>query len=244
MKKIIFMTGLILFIATVLFASYKDALKLFEQKDYRASLKMIADELETANDKKEGSPNYNLRFLAAHNHWKLGNNKSAIDHFTRCIEIKPGSADPYTDLAMLYFEIKKYPEAENMGRRGLEVEKSAMLYYVMGLVSLKKENFWKAKEMFEKANSINPEFYYSYNSLGMTLMKLKKYSEANTAFSAAHAIKPKSIEIINNLGMSYEKLGKNNEAYEYYKKALALDDSNKVVAANIERIKTRVKEKN
>ncbi len=239
MKKIILSVCLIIFMKTILFASYAEALKLYEKGDYKNSLKMIAAELQVANDAKPDSPNYNLRFLAAHNHWKLGNIKSGIDHFTRCMEINKKKVDPYIDLTMLQIEAKKYGEADATARRGLELEKSPLLYYLLGQVSLKRENFWKAKEMFEKANSIDPELYASYNGLGIALMRLKKYSEANTAFSAAHAIKPKSAEILNNIGLSYEKLGKNKEALEYYESAKALDDKNPVVAKNLARLKKK-----
>ena len=240
MKKIMATVAVLLFAGTSVYASYKEALKLYEQNDHKASLKMIADELETANDMKPDSPNYNLRFLAAHDHWKLGNTKSAIDHFTRCMAIKK-TVDPYIDLALLQIELKKYAEADATARKGMEIEKSPMLFYIMGIASLKRENFWKAKEMFEKANSLNPDLYFSYNALGITLMKLKKYGEANTAFSAAYAVKPRSAEIMNNLGMSYEKLGKIKDAFEYYKKALTLDEKNQVIAANVERVKGKVK---
>ncbi|OHD67440.1 MAG: hypothetical protein A2W19_03160 [Spirochaetes bacterium RBG_16_49_21] len=239
MKKLLLATILVAFMNSALLASYAEALKLFEKKDYKNSLKIIAGELEIANDANPGSPNYNLRFLAAHNHWKLGNMKSAVDHFTRCIEIKKNTAAPYIDLAMLQIEIKKYGDAEITAKRGLTVEKSPLLYYLLGLISLKKENFWRAKEMFEKANSLDPELHYSYNALGIALMRLKKYGEANTAFSAAYAMKPKSAEILNNLGMSYEKLGKTKEALEYYEKAGALDDKNRVVSDNLARLKKK-----
>ena len=242
MKKIIIVLGLMMLSSQILHASYKKALELYEKKDYKASLKMIADELETANDANPESPNYNLRYLAAHDHWKLGNSKPAIDHFLKCIQIKKQKVDPYIDLALLQLEIKKYGESEATAKRGLEVEKSPLLYYIMGMVSLKRDNLWKAKELFEKADSLNPELYFSYNALGITLMRLKKYSEANTAFSAASAIKPKSVEILNNLGMSYEKLGKTNEAYEYYKKANSIDEKNGTVTDNIARLKPRIKD--
>jgi tetratricopeptide (TPR) repeat protein len=239
MKKSIIFLCFIIFMKPLLFASYAEALKLYEKKDYKNSLKMIASELQVANDAKPDSPNYNLRFLAAHNHWKLGNTKSAVDHFTRCMDINKKKVDPYIDLAMLQIEAKKYGDAENMARRGLELEKSPLLYYLLGLVSLKRENFWKAKEMFEKANSIDPELYVSYNAMGIALMRLKKYSEANTAFSAANAIKPKSAEILNNMGMSYEKLGKHKEALEYYENARAMDENNSAVAKNLARLKKK-----
>ncbi|TFH40492.1 MAG: hypothetical protein E4G96_07400, partial [Chrysiogenales bacterium] len=58
---------------TPVFASYEDALKLYEAERYQESLKLVADQLVTDDDFKPNSSNYNLRFLAAHNHWKLGN---------------------------------------------------------------------------------------------------------------------------------------------------------------------------
>jgi len=239
MRKNMLAICLILFMNSILYASYAEALKLYENKDYKNSLKMIAAELEVANDAKPDSPNYNLRFLAAHNHWKLGNTKSAIDHFNRCMEINKKKVDPYIDLAMLLIEAKKYGDAETITKRGLEIEKSYLLYYLQGLISLKRGNFWRAKEMFEKSNSINPELYLSYNALGIALMRLKKYSEANTAFSAALAMKPKSAEILNNIGMSYEKLGKNKEALEYYENARAVDEKNEAVGKNLARLKKK-----
>jgi tetratricopeptide (TPR) repeat protein len=237
MKKLLLATIFLAFMNSALFASYEEALKLFEKKDYKNSLTMIASELEIANDTKPGSPNYNLRFLAAHDHWELGNVNSAISHFTRCIEIRKDAVEPYIDLAMLQLEIRRYGDAEATAIRGLAVKKSPMLYYLLGLVSLKRENFWKAKEMLERANSLNPELYYSYNALGIVLMRLKKYGEANTAFTAAYVIKPKSVEILNNLGRSYEVLGKRKEALEYYERAAGLDGESKVVRENLARLK-------
>jgi len=240
MKACCLFIGLILFSGTALYASYKEALQLFEKKEYRSSLNMIADELVIADDFKPESPNYELRFLAAHNHWKLGSTSSAISHFSRCIEIKKADIAAYIDLSLLQLELKKYADADNTARRGLQIQKSSMLYYILGVASMRRGNYWRAKEMLEKANSIDPDLYYSYNALGITLMKLKKYSEANTAFSAANAIKPKSAEIINNLGMSYEKLGKNKEAYEWYQKAASLSTQNSTVTANLDRVRAKL----
>lgn len=237
MKRLWMAIMLVVIFCGVLHASYEEAVKLYESKKYQESLTMVADMLVTEDDFKAGSPNYNLRFLAAHNHWKLGNFVPASQHFTRCMEIQKDSADPYIDLSLMQVEQKKYGDADATARKGLEVQKEAMLYYVLGYTSLRRENFWRAKEMFEKAIALDPEQYISYNGLGMALMRLQKYGEANTAFSAAHVMRPRSIEILNNLGMSYEKLGKIKEAIDHYSRALALDESNAVVASNLQRVK-------
>jgi Flp pilus assembly protein TadD len=236
MKTII--TVIAIFISSALLASYDDALKLFQDKKYADSLAIVAKDLVGSEDFKPGSPNYKLRFLAAHNHWKLGNDKSAAAHFKRCIEIDKKNPSAYIDLAMMYIELKKYNDADGAASRGLAFSKDAMLYYILGMVNLNTRNYNKAKDFFEKANSVNPELYISYNALGIALMNLQKFSEANTAFSVALAINSDSPEIINNMGMSYEKLGKKNEAAEYYKKASSLDSANETIKTNLKRIES------
>lgn len=239
MKKFCVTAILVILNCGVLYASYEEAVKLYESKQYQESLKMVADMLVTEDDFKAGSPNYNLRFLAAHNHWKMGNFVPASQHFSRCMDIQKNSVDPYIDLALMQVEQKKYGDADSTARKGLDVKKSSMLYYILGYTSLCRENFWRAKEMFEKAIALDPEQHASYNGLGIALMRLQKFGEANTAFSAAHVIRPRSVEILNNLGMSYEKLGKTKEAIENYTRALAIDEKNAVVSANLQRVKSK-----
>jgi len=241
MKKLTLILAVIIAMTQTLFASYEDALKLFEEKKYTESLKILGDELVVANDLVEGSANYKIRFLAAHNHWKLGNEKSVVSHFKRCMDIRKTSVDPYIDLALYQSEIGRLTDAEITVRKGLNVEKSAMLYYILGKVSLKRKNFWRAKELFEKANSIDPEMYISYHDLGIALMGLKKYGDANTAFSVALAIQPGSPVVLNNIGLSLERLGKYKESYSYFKKANSIDMENKVILGNMLRIKEKIK---
>ena len=98
-------------LSTAASASYKEALTMFEAKMYKDSLKMIASELDISRDLEENSPNYNLRYLAAHNHWKLGNLGSAIVHFKKCAEMKKEIPDPIIDLSLLMLDFKRYSEA-------------------------------------------------------------------------------------------------------------------------------------
>ena len=220
-------------------ASYDEALKLFQEKKYKESLQKIAGELNTTDDFNEGSPNFNLRFLAAHNHWKLGNKDSAYSHFKRCMEIKKESVDPYVDSALLMIELKKYGDAERIARKGQGISDSPMFSYILGKISLINKNYPRAKELFEKANSMNQELYISYNDLGIALLNLKKFSQANTAFSIANELHGDSHEILNNLGLSYEKIGDYKKALECFTRAGELDGQNTVIAKNISRVKNR-----
>ena len=241
MKKIILSLILINFFTLCLFAEYEEALKLFQENKYQESLTILGNDLVVSNDLNPDSPNYKIRFLAAHNHWKLGNTKSVIAHFKRCMDIKKSDVNPYIDLSFYHLESKRLKDATTTAKKGLKIQKSAKLYYVLGIISMKHKNYWKAKELFEKANSISQELYYCYNSLGITLMKLQKFSEANAAFSVAHALYSESPRIINNLGMSLEMMGKDTNALKYYEKAEEINSENETIKSNIDRVIKKIK---
>ncbi len=240
MKKTALMICLTLFCSTALFASYDEALKLYQEGRYRESLAMLGNDLVTAKDMEPGSPNYNIRFLAAHNHWKLGNDESAVAHFKKCMQIRKDTVDPYIDLSLMLIERNKLNEADTYAKQGINISRNAMLYFALGRSAMRRKDYWRAKEVLEVANSLDPELYVSYNELGMALMNLKKYGDANTAFSAALAIKGDSPEIISNMGMSLEKMQQYGEALAFYEKAATLQ-SNSAIQENIQRVKKLIK---
>ena len=221
------------------FATYDEALQLFKQNKYKQSLKKVAEILIISDDLKPESPNYKLRYLASQNHMKLGNSKSAIIHLQKCMGIEMNSVNPYIDIALYQIELKKYNEAKKNAIDGLKIGEDSMLYYILGKVALVRREYNKAKEFFEKANSLDSENYVSYNDLGITLMKIKKYNEANTAFSIASMLAPNSSQILNNLGKSYEKLKKYSKAKEFYKKAKKINKNSKIINRNLEKISKR-----
>lgn len=239
MKKLIPALLIIMFSSSA-FASYDRALELYKNGSWKDSLKEIASELDIKKDMAPGFPNYRLRFLAAHNHWKLGNLESASIHFKKCIEMDQ-SADPYIDLALMYLDKGKLADADSYAQKGLKKEKNPMFYYILGETSLKRRNDWRAKEMFEAANALDQENYASYNGLGIALMNLKKYGEADTAFSTALSLAPDSPEVLNNMAVCLEKQGKNKEALETITKAKQLVPGDKATEANLNRIKAKVR---
>ena len=225
--------------ASAAFASYEEALRLFDEKKYGESLKLIASQLDVKLDSDPSSSNYKLRFLAAHNHWKLGTHDSALLHFQKCMQIKPDTVDPYIDAALMLTELKKYGGAESYVKKGLDIKKDAMLYFAYGNISAQSGNYWKAKDLLEKSISLNPELPVAYNSLGMVLMKLDRASEANTAFTAALSMNPGSSEIMNNVGYSLMSMGKYDVAVKYLEKAHLMNPENPAIKANLEFAKTR-----
>jgi tetratricopeptide (TPR) repeat protein len=230
MKKLI-LTFFAILLSSSAFAAYDKALELYQENKFQESLAVCAEDLIMAEDFKPGSPNYKIRYLAAHNHWKLGNVESASIHFRKCMAIDKTKIDPYIDLSMLLIEKRKFKEAGSVIEDGLKVKEDAMLFWLLGKIALERRDYQRARTLFERANGIDPEFYISYNDLGIALMKLGKYGDANAAFSVAYAINPDSMEINNNMAYSLYKMEKKNEALPYIKKAMELASGNESVKA-------------
>jgi len=238
MKKLVF-AFLVIFISSSAFAAYDKALALYQENKFQESLAICAEDLVMADDFKPGSPNYKIRYLAAHNHWKLGNAESASIHFRKCMAIDKTKIDPYIDLSMLLIEKRKFKEAGSVIEDGLQVKEDAMLFWLLGKIAVERNDYQRAKTLFERANGIDPEFYISYNDLGIALMKLGKYGDANAAFSVAYAINPDSAEINNNIACSLYKMGKNNEALPYIKKAMELASGNESIKSLAQKIENK-----
>jgi tetratricopeptide (TPR) repeat protein len=236
-KAIVIIAVFFISLNTALHASYKEALSLYEEKKYKESLEIIARELDVNKDLEKDSPNYNLRFLAAHNHWKLGNLNPAVSHFKRCSEINKDTPDPLIDLSFLMYELKRYGDAAFFAGLANKISEGPVAYNLLGKSAAKTGNFYKAKEYFEKVLSLDPEFVTAYNDLGLVLMKLRKFSEANTAFSAALADMPNSAEVLNNIAMNYEVSGRLDEALKYFSLANEKNPGNLVIKTNLERLK-------
>ncbi len=236
MKKLFFFSLMFIIMYSDVFAAYDQALVLFQEKKYQDSLAVLGKDLIVADDFKQGSPNYKIRFLAAHNHWKLGNVDSASSHFRKCMAIDKTKVDPYIDLAIMLSEKGKLNAAKSVIEDGFNIKEDPMLFWILGRVYYKKGNLSRAKELLEKANAMDPEFYFSYNDLGMVLMKLGKFGDANAAFSVALAIDPESVEINFNIAQSLVMMGKSNDAESYAKKAFGIAPENEAIKSLMKKI--------
>lgn len=235
MKKL-FLFLVLIFIGSSAFATYEQALALFQENKYQESLAILGQDLIVADDFKKDSPNYKIRFLAAHNHWKLGNEDSASAHLRRCMAIDKTKVDPYIDLAIFLTEKGRLNAAASIVEDGLKIKEDPMLFWILGRISYLKKDYPRAKELLEKANSLDPDLYFSYNDLGIVLMKLNKYGDANVAFSVALAINPSSAEINSNIAQSFIMMGKSIDAENYAKKALELAPENENIKNLVKKI--------
>ena len=104
-------------------------------------------------------------------------------------------------------------------------QNDAQLIYLLGLSSIKLENFNNAENYFNKLILLNKNAENLY-ILGNIQKKLKKFDNAIISFEGAIKLNPNFSEAYNNLASTQKLLNKYEEATINYKKAISIKKNN------------------
>jgi tetratricopeptide (TPR) repeat protein len=94
------------------------------------------------------------------------------------------------------------------------------LNYISYKLSLRNEDLDVAKDLIERAISIDPENGYFLDTKGWVEYKRKNFKNAVFYIEKAVSILPNSAEILDHLGDCYLKLNRKKEAVYEWKRAL------------------------
>lgn len=213
---------------------YKKALLAYKERDYEKSLDYIRHVI------KSDMENYNLRYLASHDHWRLGNFEPAVIHMKKCIEIDATNLNPYIDLALLYIKNDKIEAAQVWLRKGINVaEKNkkpvpAKLYNVLSRTYL-----YEGKPYYALTHAENAKAAFKKNKAGVkdkleaimlearAHLALKNFEKAEIAVLWGLSLKENNPVAMNLAGVIYLEWAKNsgnkeyaNTSSEYFSKAL------------------------
>ncbi|MEP6901369.1 MAG: tetratricopeptide repeat protein [Actinomycetota bacterium] len=133
--------------------------------------------------------------------------KTAIDNFEKAVALTPDYID-YTNLGWAYY---------NSAQTSLK-DKNETEY---------KANLIKARDSFEKANTLKPipKVAAAINlNLGMTLTDLGDYQSSINALKLATDLQKDWLPAINELGIAYRKSGDLENAVKQFRKAIDTDD--------------------
>ena len=124
------------------------------------------------------------------------------------------------------FKKNKFEDVIDEGEKLLKWRQNdAQLIYLLGLSSIKLENFNKAENYFNKLILLNKNAENLY-ILGNIQKKLKKFNNAIISYEEAIKLNPKFTEAYNNLGSTLKSLNKYEEAIINYKKAISIKKNN------------------
>jgi tetratricopeptide (TPR) repeat protein len=103
------------------------------------------------------------------------------------------------------------------------VERCAAVYSTAGDSMQELGKMAEAKELFQHALRMNPDYAFAHNNLGNILLREGKVSDAVGHYEQALRIKPDFAEAHCNLGIALEQTGRRPEAIEHWEQALRIN---------------------
>lgn len=100
-------------------------------------------------------------------------------------------------------------------------EKDPQYQYSMGAVYLNNNNLPEAIRLFNKALSLDPRHFQSWNALGLAYSMKGDFREAEKSFLKCLEVSPSFTEAHNNLGMIYQEMGVLDKAEAEFKAVVA-----------------------
>jgi len=236
-------------------ASYKKAIAEFDMRNYEDSLNQIRHVI------KADMNNYNLRYLAAHNHWKSGNFDSAALHFQAAINVRPEAYGTYIDFALMRIHERKYRSAEFIAQNGIKylsqhnIPVPPKIYNILSRIKLQQGLSSEAlvyAEMAKAALNTNTGIKDNLESVVLesrAQLSLNNFEKAELAMQWAISLKENSPYLQNLMGYIYKKWSASSADEELKKKyvdqakkyfqlalenALAIDEFKVVVQKNMD----------
>jgi tetratricopeptide (TPR) repeat protein len=100
---------------------------------------------------------------------------------------------------------------------------NAGLHYNLGVAYEKRDQYEKARDQYEEAIKIKPDFGDAFLAIGNTFMAQKNFNDAITPLTKAVELLPQNYGAAYNLGASYANGGMYAEAEGAFRKAVAIN---------------------
>ena len=101
------------------------------------------------------------------------------------------------------------------------------------LTAIKNKNYIEAKNLLEKAISIQPEMFEANHNLAILNFQLGNLDSSILYFEKSKKIKPKFSQVYFNLGLAYDRKKNIDLAIINFKKVIKLDPNNSLALYNI-----------
>lgn len=132
---------------------------------------------------------------------------------------------PFKRRLLLYVITGKFDEAEILlSSLSQRIKESAEILNLTALLRNKQGEFFKAKEIIEKAISMDKDYIESYETLGEIQINLKRWHEALETYTYLSNRTFYTAFVMKKIGVCHFHLNELEKAVEYYKEALEHDE--------------------
>jgi DNA-binding winged helix-turn-helix (wHTH) protein/TolB-like protein/Flp pilus assembly protein TadD len=161
--------------------------------------------------------------------------KKSIEYYQQAINLDPGYALAYSQLARLYMYAgsfqgflspqETFPKAEMAARKALELDETLSDAHVMlGLYKMNYEWNWsEAERELKRAIELDPNNDGAHSEYGSYFIKMGRFDEAIALRKRARDLAPPVAPIIANVGSAYYYARQYDEAIKHHQRALELN---------------------
>ncbi len=151
-------------------------------KEARNALK----DFERAASIDPKSPLYRFNIGLAHMY--LGENDLAAARFREAAEIDDACFPAWSHLGLVYFQEKRYVEAEAAWQRASALKEDAEVQNNLGMIYMERNDLQAAELRFAEAVRIDGRFLLAHYNLGVLYQKRNENERAERAYSSAIAL--------------------------------------------------------
>jgi tetratricopeptide (TPR) repeat protein len=159
---------------------------------------------------------------------EAGREQQALEPLEKAVKLDPNSTNNIASLAALYDKLKMWNKSDSLYEIALKQDPDNALLLNNYSYSLTDRgiDLEKAKQMVEKALSIDPDNGAYLDTIGWIYYNLGQYKEALSFIQKALNAREDSAEVIEHMGDVYYKLGQPDEARKYWEQAIEKDPQN------------------
>jgi len=153
-----------------------------------------------------------------------GKYAEAEANYRRLLELEPGNAKAYKEIADAVAAQKRYEEAEELYREALKLDPvDELTRRSLAKVLVARGDLPGAEKECRAAVGLNPADHVPHVQLGNVLLRRGRYEEAYEEYQAAAALAPDEPEIPIQWALGYQWAGRMPEAEAKLRQALDID---------------------
>ncbi|AFH49769.1 TPR repeat protein [Ignavibacterium album JCM 16511] len=203
----------------------------FEKSITDSSIKPLAEQIFSKLDKDTSY--WAVKIVLGAIALEENNDSLAIENFKYVTENANWNVDAWIRLGALYFDNKKYEEAQKIMRQAIQsFPNNYAVNFILGISLAQQSKNDEAEIYLKKAVSLNPNDLNTLSAYAYTLNQLKKDEQAIYYLNQALAIDPNDVNVIGTLALIYNAQKRFELSDSLYERALQLKPDDPLINNN------------
>ena len=154
-----------------------------------------------------------------------GKSKDAVEAFQKALDINPGRATPYLNIAIAMFDKQQYSAAEDAFMNAVQHGLPNAEHYFIDFAALYRKNSLTTRAiiLLQKGKQLFPTSYAIAANLGSALLQADRFNEGVPELERALGMQPASTLVLNDLGLVYVKKNDYGRALDYWNRSLSIE---------------------